>query len=388
MRTVQQALTLTITALRSIPQRLGASLVTVIGVTTVMGVLVTMLALGEGLERLAMTGARPDRFSVVAAGSQSSATSAVTRSTLDKVVDKPGVRHDAQGKPLVTGVVLMVIDGVTRKNQHGSIGFFAAGPQWRQIWPYVHVIEGRYFQPGLYELLVSETIRNRFKGVDLGDTVKARGIAWKIVGVYKDTGGFFDNALVADADTVMAAFPNTTYAALSVILNSPADFQTFKNAVTSDPTLSADVQTDQESSETVIKGLRNVLDFISYFIASLMGLGAVCGALGSLYTAVDSRTREIATLRAIGFGAVPVVTSVLAEGLILAIPAALLGAGIAWVLFNGSAVVAGGLTFHMAVTPHLVVVSLCWAIAIAAIGGLLPAIKAAALPVATALRAS
>jgi putative ABC transport system permease protein len=119
-----------------------------------------------------------------------------------------------------------------------------------------------------------------------------------------------------------------------------------------------------------------------------MGLGAVCGALGSLYTAVGSRTREIATLRAIGFGAVPVVTSVLAEGLILAIPAALLGAGIAWVLFNGSAVVAGGLTFHMAVTPHLVVVSLCWAIAIAAIGGLLPAIKAAALPVATALRAN
>jgi putative ABC transport system permease protein len=282
----------------------------------------------------------------------------------------------------------MVIDGVTRKNQHGSIGFFAAGPQWRQIWPYVHVIEGRYFQPGLYELLVSETIRNRFKGVDLGDTVKARGIAWKIVGVYKDTGGFFDNALVADADTVIAAFPNTTYAALSVILNSPADFQTFKNAVTSDPTLSADVQTDQEANETVIKGLRSVLDFISYFIASLMGLGAVCGALGSLYTAVDSRTREIATLRAIGFGAVPVVTSVLAEGLILAIPAALLGAGIAWFVFNGSAVVAGGLTFHMAVTPHLVIVSLFWAIAIAAIGGLLPAIKAAALPVATALRAS
>jgi putative ABC transport system permease protein len=102
---------------------------------------------------------------------------------------------------------------------------------------------------------------------------------------------------VADADTVLAAFPNTTYAALSVILNSPADFQTFKNAVTSDPTLSADVQTDQESNETVIKGLRNVLDFTSYFIASLMGLGAVCGALSSLYTAVDSRTREIATLR-------------------------------------------------------------------------------------------
>jgi putative ABC transport system permease protein len=388
MRGFQQALALTTTALRSIPQRLGASLVTVIGVTTVMAVLVTMLALGEGLERLAQTGLRPDRATVIAAGSQSSLTSTVSRSTLDKVVDKPGVRHDAQGKPLVTGVVLMIIDGVTKTNQRGGIGFFAAGPQWRQIWPKVQVVEGRYFQPGLYELLVSQRIRDRFKGMSLGDTVKARGTAWKIVGVYKDTGSFFDNSLVADADTVIAAFPHTTYSMLSVILNSPADFQTFKNAVTSDPTLSADVQTDDEANEAVIKGLRGVLDFISYFIASLMGLGAACGALSSLYTAVDSRTREIATLRAIGFGSASVVTSVLAEGMILAIPAALVGAGIAWFLFNGNVVVASGLTFHMTVTPHLVVVSLCWAIMIAAIGGLLPAIKAAALPVATALRAS
>jgi putative ABC transport system permease protein len=388
MRGFQQALALTTTALRSIPQRLGASLVTVIGVTTVMAVLVTMLALGEGLERLAQTGSRPDRGTVIAAGSQSSLTSTVSRSTLDKVVDKPGVRHDAQGKPLVTGVVLMIIDGVTKTNQRGGIGFFAAGPQWRQIWPKVQVVEGRYFQPGLYELLVSQRIRDRFKGMSLGDTVKARGTAWKIVGVYKDTGSFFDNSLVADADTVIAAFPHTTYSMLSVILNSPADFQTFKNAVTSDPTLSADVQTDDEANEAVIKGLRGVLDFISYFIASLMGLGAACGALSSLYTAVDSRTREIATLRAIGFGSASVVTSVLAEGMILAIPAALVGAGIAWFLFNGNVVVASGLTFHMTVTPHLVVVSLCWAIMIAAIGGLLPAIKAAALPVATALRAS
>jgi putative ABC transport system permease protein len=388
MRGFRQALALTTTALRSIPQRLGASLVTVIGVTTVMAVLVTMLALGEGLERLAQTGSRPDRATVIAAGSQSSLTSTVSRSTLDKVVDKPGVRHDAQGKPLVTGVVLMIIDGVTKTNQRGGIGFFAAGPQWPQIWPDVQVVEGRYFQPGLYELLVSQRIRNRFKGMGLGDTVKARGTAWKIVGVYKDTGGFFDNSLVADADTVIAAFPHTTYSMLSVILNSPADFQTFKNAVTSDPTLSADVQTDDEANEAVIKGLRGVLDFISYFIASLMGLGAACGALSSLYTAVDSRTREIATLRAIGFGSASVVTSVLAEGMILAIPAALVGAGIAWFLFNGNVVVANGLTFHMTVTPHLVVVSLWWAIGIAAIGGLLPAIKAAALPVATALRAS
>lgn len=388
MHGFRQTLALTITALRGIPQRLGASLVTVIAVITVMGVLVTMLALGQGLEQLAHTGARPDRASVIAAGSQNSLQSSVTRATFDKVIDKPGVRRDAQGKPLASPVVLMILDGITKRNQHGSIGFFSAGPQWHQIWSDVHVVEGRDFQPGLHELLVSQRIRSRFKGMDLGDTVKARGTSWKIVGVYADTGGFFDNSLVGDAETVVAAFPQTTYAAISVILNSPADFPAFKQAVTSDPTLSATVQTEDEANESVIRSLRDVLNFISYFIASLMGIGAACGALSSLYAAVDSRTREIATLRAIGFGSGPVVTSVLAEGMVLAIPAALLGAGIAWFLFNGNIVVAGGLSFHMAVTPHLVLIALFWAITIAALGGLLPAIRAADLPVATGLRAT
>jgi putative ABC transport system permease protein len=353
----------------------------------VMGVLVTMLALGEGLERLAHTGSRPDRVSVISAGAVSALASSVSRTTLDKVMGKPGVRHDAQGKPLVTSVVLMVIDGVTQKNQHSSIGFFAAGPQWRQMWPDVQIVEGRYFEPGLHELLVSQRIRERFKGMDLGDTVKARGTAWKIVGVYKNTGGFFDNALVADADTVVAAFPQTTYAEVSVMLESPADFKAFKDAVTSDPTLSADVQTEDEGNEAVIKGLRGVLDFISYFIASLMAIGATCGALASLYAAVDSRTREIATLRAMGFRSGPVVMSVLAEGMVLAIPSALLGAGIAWFLFNGHVASVNGLSFHMTVSARSVLISLYWAIAITLIGGLLPAIRAARLPVATGLRA-
>jgi putative ABC transport system permease protein len=388
MLRLRQSWALILTALQTIPERIGSSLVTVIGVVTVMGVLVTLLAMGEGLEHLAQGGDRPDRASVGAAGSQSSLGSSVPRATLDKVVDKPGVRHDAQGRPIATGVVLMILDGITKQNRHGSIGFFAAGPQWHLIWPNVHVIEGRDFKPGLEELLVSQRIHERFKGMDIGDTVKVRGSSWKIVGVYKDTDTFFDNSLVGDADTVIAALPQTMYAGVSVILNSPADFQTFKKAVTSDPTLSADVKTDEESNESVIKNLRNVLDFVSYFIASLMAIGATCGALSSLYAAVDSRTREIATLRAIGFGPGPVILSVFAEGMILAIPAALLGAAIAWVLFNGHVVVAGGLSFHMTVTARLVLISLAWAISIAAIGGLLPAIRASRLPVATGLRAT
>ncbi len=388
MHVFRQAFALIAAALRSIPERVGASLVTVIGITTVVGVLVTMLALGRGVEQLALNTNRPDRAGVIAGGSSSSLNSSLDRATYDKIVDKPGVKRDAQGRPIVAPTFVTIIDGITRTNQRGPIGFFSAGPQWRQIWTNVHVVEGRYFQPGLHELIVSQRIRSRFKNMDVGDTVKANGISWKIVGVYKDTDSFFDNSLVGDVATVLTSFPQATYTSISVILDSPASFQTFKKAVAADPTLNVTVQTDVEADEAVVKGTRSLLDFVSYFIGTLMGIGAACAALSSLYAAVDTRTREIATLRALGFSSGAVITSVLAEGFILAIPSALLGAAIAWFAFNGDAVVTAGLNIHMAVTSHEVLVALFWALAIALAGGLLPALRASGLPVATALRAS
>ncbi len=388
MHGIRQTLALTAAALRSIPERLGASLVTVIGITTVMGVLVTMLALGQGVEYMVKSGVRNDRAAVIASGAQSMLASSLPHEALGKVLDKPGIKRDAQGKPLASGVLFVFIDGVSKKNQRAGISVFAIGPQWRQIWTEVSLAEGRYFEPGLHELMVSERVRSRFKAMELGDTVNARGSAWKIVGVFKSTSSTFDNSLIADADTILAAFPQSSFAGIDVVLESPGAFGAFKKAVADDPTLSAQAQTEADANEAIIKGIRNLLDFVSYFIASLMGIGAVCGALSSLFAAVDTRTREIATLRAIGFGSGPVVISVLAEGMILAIPAALLGAGIAWYLFNGHVVVAVGVTFPMAVTAHLVVVSLCWSLGIALIGGFLPALRAADLPVATALRAS
>lgn len=388
MRGLRHFLALTATALRSLPQRLGSSLVTVISITTVIGVLVAMLALGGGLESFSQTGVRADRVSIVSSGAQTVMDSSLAAADIPKILDMPGIRRDSQGAPMASGIVTQIIDGVTRKNQHGSIGLFAANTRWREIWPEVHLLAGRYFQPGLHELLISEVMRRRFKGVDLGDEVKIHGSPWRIVGVFKGNGGFFDDALVTDSETLLSALPQATYSAVDAVLESPASFPVLKQAVTSDPGLKAQVLTESEANETVIKSLRNVLDFVSYFIGGLMAIGAVCAALNSLYAAVAARTREIATLRAIGFGRGPIVGSVLAEGMILAIPSALVGAAAAWALFNENVVDAGGLTFQMSVTPHLLVVSICWAFGIALIGGLLPALRAASLPVAIALRAS
>ncbi|HTV79318.1 MAG TPA: ABC transporter permease [Steroidobacteraceae bacterium] len=379
---------LTGTALRSIPQRLGAALVTVISITAVIGVLVTMLALGRGLESFSQTGVRADGAIVIANTATSAMNSSLSATDVARIIDKPGIRRDPQGKPLASGSVTQIVDGITRKNQHGSIGLFAANTNWHEVWSGVQLKEGRYFRPGLHELMVSEVIHARFKGVEVGDEVKVNGSPWKIVGEFKGDGGFFDDALVTDAATLLSALPQATYSSVAVRLESPAAFDAFSRAVTSDPTLKVKVLTESQANEAVIKGLSGILDFVSYFIGSLMALGAICGALSSLYAAVAARRVEIATLRAIGFGAGPIVGSVLAEGLLLAIPPAVLGAAAAWLLFNGNVVDAGGLTFQMRVTPHLLTVSIFWAIAIALIGGFLPAIRAASIPVATALRGS
>jgi putative ABC transport system permease protein len=388
MRFISHALALSAAAIRGIPERLGTSLVTIISITTVMGVLVTMLALGEGIEFLSQNGVRTDRATVLASGAQSAMVSSLPRTAFASIADKPGIKRDAEGKPLATGVVLMVIDAVTTRNQRSGIGLWAAGAPWQKIFPELRVVEGRLFEPGLHELIVSERVRDRLKGMNVGDSVPVRGNPWKIVGVYHSTSSFFDNAVIADVETVLAAFPQSTYTSVTVVLDSASGFATLKKAVAADPTLSADVKTEAEANEAVTKGLRNVLDFVSYFIGSLMGLGAVCGALSSLYAAVEMRTGEIATLRALGFTSSPVVVSVLAEGMVLAVPAALLGAAIAWYLFNGHVVIANGVTFPMAVTPHLVWVSLAWALSIALIGGILPSIRAARMSVANAMRAT
>src|SRR6185437_10381388 len=180
----------------------------------------------------------------------------------------------------------------------------------------------------------------------------------------------------------------STVNAVDVVLYSPGAFVTFKFAVMGELTLMVVEIAQAGAAEDIIKPVRRLLDFISYFLGGLMALGAACGALASLYASVDARKVEIATLRALGFRSAPVIISVLTEGMLLAVPAALIGAGIDWYLFNKHIVVANGITFPMAVTPHLVLIALCWALSIALIGGILPSIRAGRLPVAAAIRAS
>jgi putative ABC transport system permease protein len=386
MHAIRHIWVLTVAAVRSIPERLGTSAVTVISIATVMGVLVAMLALGQGLEELVRSDVRLDQVVVLSRGAQSALQSYLPKTIVGSIADKPGIKRDDEGKPMVMGAVFMFINEVNRQNQRGTVSLYSVTPEWRKFNTELHVIEGRFFQPGHHELIVSDLMRHRFRHLDVGDEVRVRGTPWKIVGAYQGAKAFNDS-VIGDADTVLSAFPQSSYNVVNVILESPGVFAKFKQAVTGDPTLVVDVKTQAESNEAILKPQVQLLDFISYFLGGLMALGAICGALASLYATVDARRVEIATLRAIGFSSMPVVVSVLAEGLLLAVPAALVGAGIDWYLFNNHIVVASGITFSMAVTPRLVIIALAWALSIALIGGTLPALKAARLPVATALRA-
>jgi putative ABC transport system permease protein len=384
MSLVTQTIALTTFGLRSIPARLGASLVTVIGIMTVVTVLISLLSMGEGAQFWETGQARPDRAVVLSHGAPSAFASRITRDQMAILSHEPGVKKGADGNELVTAGSMVGVDVVTKANERGTL--YLVGITNHLVYPEIHVLAGHWPRAGLHELAVSKVAQRLDEGVEIGDRVRLRGSEWTIVGVFEDAKGVFEQVLFGDGETVLSAFGRDAYQQFVVMLESPADFPRFEQAVLADPSLKMDVYTEVANRETTFRGLRGLLDFVSYFIGTLMAMGALCAALSSLYASVDARGREIATLRALGFGATPVLASILIEGMLLALGAAIAGALIAWLIFNGKIINAEGLTFPLAVSPHLMLISIIWALTIGLAGGLLPAIRAARIPVAFAMR--
>jgi putative ABC transport system permease protein len=384
MQRLRQTVALTLFGLRSIPERLGASLVTIIGIMTVVAVLLSLLSMGQGAQFWETGQARADRAVILSHGALSPFASRITRDEMRILAHEPGIRMAADGTPLVTAGSMVGLDVVTKANERGTL--YVLGMTDHRVYPEIHVLAGHWPRAGLHELAVSKVAQRLDQGVELGDRVRLRGSDWTIVCVFEDAKGVYEQVLFGDGDTVLSAFGRDAYQQFVVMLDSPADFPRFKQAVLADPSLKVDVYTEKANRETTFKGLRGLLDFVSYFIGTLMAMGAIGAALSSLYASVDARGREIATLRALGFGAAPVLASILIEGMLLALGAAIVGVLIAWAAFNGRVINAEGLTFPLAITPHLVLISIVWALAIGLAGGLLPAIRAARLPVAFAMR--
>jgi putative ABC transport system permease protein len=382
----KQSFALTATALRSIAQRPGSSLVTVVGVTTVVAVLASLLAMSEGASIFTGESARTDELVVLGRGAAGTAQSVLSRDTMLVAGDAPYVKHAPDGTPYMTASTMVNVDAIKKDGTRGQIFLVGWTPGVTLVQPEVRVIEGRTYAPAVHEVIVSDPIRKMYRGMDIGDRITLRGTEWTVVGVFAGNDSVGDSVLRADADTVMSTFGRTTFQQVLVILDSTANISAFKQALADNPSIDVEVKTIAESFKATFGQLNSLIDFLTYFVGVVMASGAVFGALNSLYASVDSRRRELATLRAIGFNSGPMIVSVLIEGMALALPGAFLGAAIAWVLFNGHTVTPAGLIFKLTVTPHVVWQAVVWSLVIGLIGASLPALRAARLPVATALR--
>jgi putative ABC transport system permease protein len=375
-------------SLSGVTQRLGSVLTIIIGVTCAVAVLVSMLAMGSGARRQVLAGVREDRVVVNSHGA-SGIQSSIPRDAADTVRDLPGIKKGADGKPVVDFQSIVIIEAHRRIT--GRRTFFpligVTRPPFADGLPELRLTEGREFRPGLHELLASTPCDRQFTGFAIGDKRPIGGADWTVVGHY-DEGDVQQCAVLADAAILMSTFNSNTYTQATATLKSMADYPVLQSALEQNPTLHLEVRHEAEAREADIKPLKGLLNFAAYFVGSIMAIGATLGAVNSLYSIVDARRREIATLRAIGFGSAPVAASILCESILLALPGALLGVLLAWALFHRMAVSPFGFSFLLDVTPGLAVIGALWALAMGLIGGLLPALRAARVPVTTALRAT
>ncbi len=387
MQALRQFLGLLAVSLSGLALRPGPALTVMVGVGCAVGVLVSMLAMGRGARKQEMSGVRDDRAIVEELGQQPPFGS-IPREDAAVVRDLPDIRRDEEGRPIVVMESMIPIQG--RRRDTGArifvplIGVTSNITAYR---PEMRFTGGRMFRPGLRELVVSDSCTRMFSGFGIGDRRSIRGMEWSIVGHF-DGGAEGQCAIYADVNTIMSAFSRDTYSGIEVMLRSAADFDSFRAALKADPAAHLDAERQRTVVARNFKGLNAILDFASYFVGAIMAIGGTLGAVNSLYAIVDSRRRELATLRAIGFRPVTVIASTLCESMLLALPGALIGAAVAWALFSGLSASPFGYSFRLDVTPGLVLIGVSWALVMGFIGGILPAVRAARVPVTTALRAT
>lgn len=390
----KQTAAVTAMNLRSIPQRIGTSWVIVIGIAVTVAVLVSVLAMVAGFSKTLANTGRPDRAIVLRGGSVAELSSTISRDNTITIMDAPGVKKDADGKPIASAEMVAVVALPQRKTgTAANVTVRGVGTKAFELRPEIHIVAGRMFQPAVRELIVGKSALTQFKGTEIGSHLTFRNTDWTVVGEFESNGDAHESELMGDIETVLSAFRRNLFQSVTVLLESPAAFSHYKDVLTTDPTLTVDVKREPDYYAEQSKQLNKLLNFLAFGVGGIMAIGAIFGALNTMYSAVSARSLEIATLRAIGFGSGAVVVSVFVEALLLSLLGGLVGAVAAWLFFNGNTVNTLGanftqVVFHLTVTPHLLLSGIIWACVIGVCGGLFPAIRAARLPVATALRAA
>ncbi|MBB5942042.1 ABC transporter permease [Xanthomonas sp. 3307] len=376
----------------SLPQRWGASSVIVVGIAGVVGVLVAMLAMGQGFQATLDSTGDDTTAIVLRGGSQAETNSVILRDQVPLIAGLAGVARGADNRPLVSPELSQVVN-LQSKSDGTDVNaqFRGVGEQGWAVHDKVKIVQGRRFTPGLREIVVGKGAQSQFRGLQLGQRLTLGNQAWTVVGVFA-SGDAHDSELWTDTQTLATTYNRSAYQSISVRTQGQDGFRQFKAAMDADPRLKLDVFTTREYYRKQGGNLSKVLEVLGTFIGTIMAIGAVFGALNTMYAAVATRAREIATMRALGFRGLPVVVAVMLETMLLALLGGMLGGLIAWAIFNGYSVSTLGsnfsqVVFQFKVSPPLLWTGLKWALGIGLVGGLFPALRAARLPITTALRA-
>jgi putative ABC transport system permease protein len=379
---------------RSVRQRWTSAVVAVLGIAGTVGVFVAMMSLAKGFKATLVSSGSPDNALVMRAGATSEINGAVPLDQVRIIEDAPGVARSANG-PLVTSETVLVAPFPLRSTgTEANLQVRGVSPKALEVRNKIKIIEGTFFHAGLYELIVGRTASNSYAGLSVGNTVNLGNTNWRVVGIFDAGGSAFDSEVWCDGPVLKQIYhrPADSFQSVTVHLTSPDALQRFKDAMTADPRMNVDVAREGDYYDKQSQVMTQTITILGGMVAGIMAIGAIFGALNTMYSAVAERAREIATLRALGFGGSSVVLSFVIEALLISLIGGLLGC-IAVLPLNNLTTgtmnfqTFSYLAFAFRITPPLLLAGVIFALIMGIVGGLFPAIRAARQPVAQALRA-
>jgi putative ABC transport system permease protein len=379
--------------LRSMKVRWLTAVAAVLGIAGTVGVFVAMLALAHGFRATLVNSGSPDNVLIRRAGSSAELDGSVALEQVKAIEDEPGVAHD-NGKPLVSPEAVLIAGfNLKATGTNANVQIRGLSPIVLKVRPNVKIIEGRFFEPGLAELVIGKNVTSTYEGLEMGQTIPFGGQTWKVVGVFDAGGSSFDSEVWADSRVLNQVYkrPDNLYQSVTVHLTSPAAFQQFKDAVTADPKLTVQVDHEVEYYARQSQVLTTLITILGGLVVLIMGVGAVIGALNTMYAMISERSREIGTMRAIGFSQFSIVLSFVFEALVIAFIGGVIGC-VSVLKLNGYTTgtmnmqTFSHVAFAFQITPILLAVGILFALLMGVVGGVPPAIRAARRPVALALR--
>jgi len=380
--------------LRNIPQRWSSSMVAVLGIGGVTLVLVALLSIAAGF-KVALEGSGSEDVAIIMrAGSTNELSGGFGVDTVTVVSDAPGIKHDAQNKPVLSPELYVLVDGRMRgKDASTNLPLRGVGQMAPQVRKSFKLVQGTMFHPGTNEIIVGDGVVKQYEGLEVGKTVRWGNANWNVVGRFTDGGGIAESEAWGDTPIVQQAWRRgNSFQSVRVKLNNTESLKTLKDALSKDPRVRVGVQTERTFYADQQKLMSTIINTVGWALAIMMGVAALFAALNTLYNAVATRVREIATLRAMGFNGWAVMISVLVEAMILGAVGGLIGGLLAFLTFNGmhsstmNWASFSQMTFAFTVTPQLMITGIVYGLILTFIAGILPGIRAARLPITAGLR--